>query len=213
MILDIILVVLVIGAFVLGNKKGFIKIISGMVTFIIAFAVAYIFANNVADYIRYDTVVGSKIEQSISTSISNVINQENKENESNKLETMFGDKINEIAQNGKNKTVSVITNYIFTGIGFIVTFVLAKAVLLIVTIMLDGVFNLPVLKSFNELGGIIAAVVLLVLKVWIVLAIIHFVAPMEFMSGIVKLINSSVITKVLYEHNILVSLIATKFKF
>ena len=64
--------------------------------------------------------------------------------------------------------------------------------------MLDGVFNLPVLKSFNELFGIIAAVVLLVLKVWVVLAIVNFIAPMNFMSGIIKLINSSIITKVLY---------------
>lgn len=214
MILDIILVVLIIGAIILGNKKGFIKIASGLVTFIIAFVIAYMFANNVADYIRYDTGVGNKIEQSIVTSVSSMLDKESKEQEksNSKLEAMLGNKINEIIEGSKDNTVSVVTNYIFTGIGFAATFTVVKLVLIIATIMLDGVFNLPVLKSFNKLGGIIASVILLLLKVWIVFAIIHFISPMEFMQGIVKTINSSVITRILYEHNILVSLIATKFK-
>lgn len=214
MVLDIIIIVLVIGAVILGNKKGFIKIASGFVTFLIAFVIAYIFANNVADYIRYDTGVGSKIEQSISTSISSALDKENNEEkeETSKLSEMFGDKINEIVESNKDNTSVVITNYAFTGIGFVATFVVVKLVLIVATIMLDGVFNLPVLKSFNKLGGIIASVILLLLKIWIVLAIIHFVSPMEFMQGIVKAIDSSVITSMLYDHNILVTLISTKFK-
>lgn len=214
MVLDIIIIVLVIGAVILGNKKGFIKIASGLVTFLIAFVIAYIFANNVADYIRYDTGVGNKIEQSISTSISSVLDKENNEEkeETSKLSEMFGDKINEIVESNKDNTSVVITNYAFTGIGFVATFVVVKLVLIVATIMLDGVFNLPVLKSFNKLGGIIASVILLLLKIWIVLAIIHFVSPMEFMQGIVKAIDSSVITSMLYDHNILVTLISTKFK-
>lgn len=215
MVLDIIIIVLVIGAVILGNKKGFIKIASGLVTFLIAFVIAYIFANNVADYIRYDTGVGNKIEQSISTSISSALDKENKEDkkeETSKLSEMFGDKINEIVESNKDNTSVVITNYAFTGIGFVATFVVVKLVLIVATIMLDGVFNLPVLKSFNKLGGIIASVILLLLKIWIVLAIIHFVSPMEFMQGIVKAIDSSVITSMLYDHNILVTLISTKFK-
>lgn len=212
--LDIIIIVLVIGAVILGNKKGFIKIASGLVTFLIAFVIAYIFANNVADYIRYDTGVGSKIEQSISTSISSMLDKEDKESkmETSKHNEMFVDKINEIVESNKDNTSVVIINYAFTGIGFVATFVVVKLVLIIATIMLEGIFNLPVLKSFNKLGGIIASVILLLLKIWIVLAIIHFVSPMEIMQGIVKTIDSSVITSILYDHNILVTLISTKFK-
>lgn len=226
MILDIILIVLLIGAIALGNKKGFVKIASGLVTFIIAFVLAYIFANNMADYIRYNTKIGKNLENGINTSVSSFLeNQNNDKENKNKenqtsignsiedLQNLFGDKINEAVKDGKKTTAQVLTNYVFTGIGFIAVFLIVKLILMVATIMLDGVFNLPVLKSFNELFGIIAAVVLLVLKVWVVLAIVNFIAPMNFMSGIIKLINSSIITKVLYDNNIIISIIAGKIKF
>lgn len=227
MILDIILIVLLIGAIVLGNKKGFVKIASGLVTFVIAFVLAYIFANNMANYIRFDTKLGKSLESGINTSVSSFLENENSNDKEDKkqedqtvigdsikdLQNLFGDKINEAVKDGKKTTKEVLTNYVFTGIGFITVFIIVKLILIVATIMLDGVFNLPVLKSFNELFGIIAAVVLLILKIWVALAIVKLIAPMNFMTGIIKYIDSSIITRILYDNNIIISIIAGKIKF
>ena len=95
-------------------------------------------------------------------------------------------------------------------ISFILAFVLVKIVLLIVFFVLQKIFELPVLKSFNKLGGISVQVILTLLKISLVLAVLNFMSPMEFIQGIIAKIDSSVITKILYNHNIIADIILKK---
>ena len=98
----------------------------------------------------------------------------------------------------------------FIGIGFISVFVVSRIVIFIVQKILESIFELPVLKTFNKLGGVIASALLFLIEVSIILAIVKSISSLNFMSGTINFIQSSVITKVLYDHNIFTNIILSK---
>lgn len=212
MVIDIIIVAIFIIAAIWGAHKGAIKIIASLGSFILAFALAYTLAGTVGDYIK-STEIGNKIEQAIETRIVSENNEETSDEKIEetdaigKIEQMLGDTIEESIANNKEALTEKIVGYVFVAIGFLTTFVVVKLVLFIAFAIIELVFKLPVLKTFNKLTGCVLELVLMLLKIWIVLGIISFIAPLEFMTQPIELLNESVITKALYDHNIIVNLI------
>jgi len=228
MILDIILIALFLVAIVWGAHKGGVKIIAGLASFILAFVLAYTLADNVANYIQ-GTSIGIKIEDAIESRIINNEEQGLEDSEQNnglieeiqekdetqtdaitKIEEALGNKVNDVVNDGKELVGEKVVGAVFYGIGFLTTFIGVKIVLFIVFLIIGVIFKLPILKTFNKLIGCILEVVLMLFKVWIVLGLISFIAPLDFMQSVIELINQTVITKLLYEHNIIVSLIIGK---
>ena len=217
MLIDIILILILLISVIIGYKKGFIKILAGLISFVLAFILAYMFSGTAADYIK-STNVGNKIETSIETSVGYYLNVKEEKIETDQEEKNKKiDIINIIEQNaeekieqGKVNIIEKVTDYVFAGIGFATVFVLVKIVLLIVFFVLQKIFELPVLKSFNKLGGISVQVILTLLKISLVLAVLKFVSPIGAVQGIINKVDSSVITKILYEHNIIADIILKK---
>ena len=200
--LDIILIVVFIGVMVYGYKKGAISIIAKLVTAILAFVLAYFLAETVGDYIS-KTSFGIYIQ----TSITNTI--ENKLSDSENSNIII--KIQEIVGNSSENELSLkIVRYIFIGLGFMAVFIASRVILWIGQKLLESVFELPVLKTFNKFGGVVASLLLFVIELSIILAIIKAISTLHFMNVVVNIIDTSVITKFLYEHNIVTSLILTK---
>jgi len=221
--LDIILVILLVATAIWGAYKGGIKIIASLVSFVLAFVLAYTLANTVGNYVR-NTSFGSVIEQAVETRIldnkedmtddNDINNDEIKEEENAdaiaKIEQAVGDKVEEVISQNKELLAEKIINAVFYGMGFLLTFIAVKLALFIIFLVVELIFKLPVLKSFNRIAGCVLELLLTVIKVWMVLGLISFMAPLEFMQGVTNLIGESVITKLLYEHNIIVSLIIGK---
>lgn len=202
MILDIILMVLFICIMLYGYKKGAVGIIAKLVTVVLSFAVAYLFAETLGEYIS-KTSFGINLQTNITNAISDKLNP------SNDTENFL--KIQETMENTvENEMILKICHYIFTGMGFAVVFVISRIVLWIAQKILESIFELPVLKAFNKLGGIIASVVLFVIELSIILGIIKVISGLQFMNTVVNIINSSVITKAIYNHNIIANLILTR---
>ena len=76
--------------------------------------------------------------------------------------------------------------------------------------ILESIFELPALKEFNKLGGIITAAVLFIIEISIILAAIQSISSLSFMAKVVNTIQTSVITRILYEHNIFTNIILSK---
>ena len=73
--------------------------------------------------------------------------------------------------------------------------------------VLNVVFNLPILSSINQMGGIAVGVLSTLIKVWILLAIISFITPLPMFNGISEFIDSTFVIKFLYNNNLLVTII------
>ena len=82
----------------------------------------------------------------------------------------------------------------------VVLFIIVKIVLSIIISLMDFVANLPLLKQFNEIGGIIYGIVRGVLIVCICVLIIGAVTKINPESTLNSKIQNSYLTKIIYEN-------------
>ena len=78
--------------------------------------------------------------------------------------------------------------------------------------ILNIVFDLPILHSVNKFGGMAINLVATLLKLWILLAAIQLISSVVAIDFITNLINQSYLTKLLYENNILLNILQTTIK-
>lgn len=234
MVIDIILVIFFVIAVIWGIHKGGVKIIASLISLLVALVLAYAFAGTIGEYIK-GTSFGNSIQDAIETKIIgdnnkspeindhvDIYNEEqftetktpvnNNKDESaiQKIEGVIDNKVDEIVNDGKEALAAKIVSTTFYGIGFILTFIGVKLILFIVFLIVEFIFKLPVLKAFNKLLGGALEFVLMLVRIWIVLGLVNFMAPLEFMGKVINIIDGSVITKLLYENNIIVTLIMGK---
>ncbi len=211
MILDIfLLLILVIGA-ISGYKKGLVGVFVSLLSIVISILMGLMLQSLVANALYKDTGIGPVIEQTI----YNNINASNKDEENGN--NIYSDMIDSII--GKDKVdytieqaSKTVTMFILKGLSFILIFVVVFIVCYILQMILNLVFKLPVLDSVNKIGGIVAGLLKIFIKIYIVLAIISFIAPISVAEPVINIINSSCITKILYENNLFVSIITGTIK-
>ena len=185
-----------------GYKKGCIGVVASLASVIIAFVLAYFLSETVGNYIQ-ETSWGMSISKEIKSSVVDLL----KTSEESGIVEFIQEKLK---LSNKNTIASKIVDYVFTGVGFIIVFIGARIIVFIVQKVLETIFELPVLKSFNKLGGIIAAAILFVVEFSIILAVIESLSSLSIMGKVVNIINTSVITKELYDHNIFTNIILSK---
>lgn len=232
MVLDIIVVSLALILGITGIKKGMIAIVTKLVGFVLAVVFAFMFYKSLAQYLTQNYEFSAKITGSIKNAI---VSEEQKTSENDTQSTEdkeqmqeeyisisnilqkfnLTEKINleeeqESVVQGKSLSDVVaerITGYIMNIIAFLIIFLGIIIVASVLSLILGAIFSLPLLNSVNKTGGFAAEVILFVIKLWIVLGIVSVLSPMSFMSWGMNLIDSSVIVKFLYNHNILMQLI------
>lgn len=202
MILDIILMLLFICIILYGYKKGAIGIIAKLVSVILSLVLAYLLADVVGEYIS-KTSFGINLQTSLTNTITDKLNTSNYSEVVLKIQETIGNSM-------ENEITLKIVRYIFTGVGFAAVFVIARIVLWIAQKILESIFELPVLKTFNKFGGVIASAILFIIELSIILAVIRAVSPLTFMNKVVSTIDSSLITKTIYHNNVITNLIITK---
>ena len=113
----------------------------------------------------------------------------------------------ELATTVVDESANKITMFILKGISFVGIFILVFIICYILRMILNIVFKLPILNSINKVGGVSLNVLKTVFKIWILLAIIYFVSFVPLVDTINNFIDSSVVTKFLYENNIIVNIL------
>ena len=210
MLLDIILIVVLVSLISFGYKKGLMEIITKIASIVIAFVLAYLLAKTAGDYIANNTSLGAKGKVSIQNGVVEILSKKGDLEKYSVLNKTLQDLKIDVTSS-KAQIAKKVTDYAFVGIGFGAVYLLVRIICWVASMVLDGIVKLPVIKSFNKLGGAIAGAVMFLIEASIVLSIIYFASSFEFMKGIVNLINSSVITSAIYNHNIVTYLILNKF--
>lgn len=232
MVLDIIVVSLALISGIVGIKKGMIAIVTKLVGFVLALVFGFMFYKSLASYLTQNYEFSAKITESIKNAI---VSETQKSSESDAESAEDTEKVQEeyisisnILQKfnltgkinleeeqeslSQEKTLSdavaeKITVYIMNIISFLIIFLGIIIVAAVLSLILGLIFSLPLLNSVNKIGGFVAEVALLMVKLWVVLGIISILSPMSFMTWVVGLIESSTVIKFLYNHNILMQLI------
>lgn len=201
-ILDLVVIGLIILGALSGHKKGLIGIVVSFISLILALVLAFALQSTVADLL-YDSGVGESVNSIVEDNIQQMI-----EDGKNVEDSFYGSIISNVTTSEQISQASeTVTRFIMKGVSFIAIFLVVKLICYILQMVLNLVFNLPILSSINSIGGTAVGALSVVLKIWILLAILSFLAPLPMFSSIEEYINQTIIIKLLYNYNFIVGII------
>ena len=196
-LIDLILIA-IIGLFTfIGYKKGLIKVAFGLVSFILAIVISVVLYKPVSNFIINYTPIDDNIEAAIDERLNspNITNEE--------TENIVSNYYNNI----KNASTSVIADGIsktIINIGcMIIVFIISKIILLFFKFAGDLIAKLPLIKQFNSVGGFLYGLLKGFIIIYIFLALIAILSPIININNIVTMINSSILTNIMYNNNII----------
>ena len=201
-LIDILVVLLVVlGAFS-GHKKGLVGILVGFAALILSIVLAFMFQSVVADAI-YDTGLGQSVAGIAKNNMQDMM-----KNGENVDKSIYG-KVLSNAVTDDNLTVASenISRFVMKGLSFIAIFLIVRIICYILQMILNVVFNLPLLSTVNGIGGTVVGGLSVLIKIWIVLALISFVSPLPMFDSVVSYIDKTFLVKLLYNNNLLVAVV------
>lgn len=192
-IIDISLIAILLLSTFLGYKKGLVKLGAKLFAGIIAIILTIVLYKPVANAIIKNTPIDEKIENIIIENTTNFVDEKTKDVEAT----------TQITNQVKNEMLPEEARKISTGIIYSVTaivlFLSSKIILSIVVSLIDGIAKLPILKQFNEIGGIAYGIARGILIVLIVVAAMRVYTKIKPESTLNDKIQDTYITKTICE--------------
>ena len=209
-ILDLVILGIILLNIFICYKKGLVKLAVGLVAVLVSIILALLLYKPVSNLIIEKTEIDNKIENAI---IGNFTTKQDNEVEVD--DSGFMKYIEQYVDDTVNKTKNeIVTEAAGTiavkviNIGVIILiFVVARLILILLTFITDLITELPIIKQFNEIGGVLYGVVKALLIIYVILAIAFFLVYVTGNVTISEAISSSYITKFFYNNNILLNII------
>ena len=202
--LDIIILLIILTTFVSVVKKGFVRTILDLTSFVGAWLAAKFFSPSLSGFF-FDG-----LSKSVSESINNMIAEKIKQNtlpeplyESNlsaflekyNIDINFS-AVNNTVDGMVENTVLSITNYLISilsyVLAFIVIFVLVLILFKVASVLFGGIFKLPILNTVDKTLAIILAVIISVIYLLLFIALMQIIMPF-LMSVYPQFFNDTVI--------------------
>lgn len=211
-IIDLIVIALLVLSTYIGYKKGLIGVAFKIASFVIAVVITLILFKPISNYIIKHTEFAKTIETTITQKLENE-NIENgklqKEDTNlpnvvvNYINGEIGKTINQAKDTVITEVAKSLSETIINFIVIIALFIITRLLLIFAKTLLEAVSELPIIKQFNETGGIIYGILRGILVIYIILGVISLILPMLDKTAILGAINSTILTKFLYNNNII----------
>ena len=187
-VLDLIIVLLLVINIIIGYKKGLVEVVFNICAFIIALVVALILYKPVSNIVIKNTNIYGKIRETI---VNNNIEEEQSI-------------VKDVQNKTKEQLADVISMKAVNIIVAIVLFIIARIAVILLKTVLEGIAELPIIKQFNQIGGIGYGILKGFLLIYILVTLLFFVNAIVGNNKVSAVVGESFITKVLYENNIIV---------
>lgn len=197
-IIDIVLVLLLLGSIYLGYKKGLVSVAVSLIAFVAAIIITVFLYRPIGDLIIKNTDWDEKLQTTIENNINSIYTSNKVEAEKNITDNIIEGAKNEIAP-GTSKTVAINIIYGGTMIGL---FIISRVALLIINLMADAITNLPILKQFNETGGIAYGLLRGIVIVYALIMILNLIISFDPQGALSDMVQSTVLTKHIINFNI-----------
>lgn len=232
-IIDIVAVLVILICAAIAYLRGFVKTFFGFISMILAIVLACVFCKQLATSIKQNTQVDEWISENIILiSASTTNNEENEATEEiNKGENVevSGDTkstinisnainnlpdtlneaigLHEIKKNATQTIATKITDVVISIFSWIIIYGITRIVLAIITVIFNGIMNLPLLKEINNIAGLVIGIIMGFFRIYFVLAIVYFISNIINISGLVNIIGTSTMVASMYNNNLLINLI------
>lgn len=216
-IIDAIVIGILILCIVIGYRKGLTGSLLKIISFVLALVIAFVLFKPVSSFIIDKTNWDENLEQGIRDTILSSDKQEelsSQEENKNMPEVMIN-YINKTVEEAGNEAKEAVADatarqvaimIINSGVWFAL-FLVSRIVLIFVRGLANIITNLPIIKQFDKLGGIIYGLVEAFIIIYGILAVLSFVSPVVSGTGILEAVQKSFIGSVMYNNNLLLKLI------
>ena len=199
-LIDLILLLIIAITTFVGYKRGLIKIAFKFVGFILAIIISITLYKPLSNFVINYTTIDDNIEQTI----------ENRLSSSNITKEETDNIIANYYTNIKNSSISIVSEGIsqtIVNVGcMLLVFILSNIILLFFKFSGDLIARLPLIKQCNSVGGFIYGLLEGFLLIYVFLAAVAILSPVIDINEFIKIINSSIITNIMYNNNIILIL-------
>ena len=208
-LIDLVVIAIVLLNVMLGYKKGLINVIFSICAFLIALILTVVLYKPIANMIINNTEIDEKIEEIIIQNNTDSPNNETQEDEENttNLQQYIESKIQDTTNEAKNQAIEIVANSIsyraieiITGI---MLFIVVRIIVIILKFFIEGIAEIPIIKQFNEIGGLLYGVLRGLLIIYVAMLIIGVAGQINPENTVHQSLNSSYIGKMMYNNNIL----------
>lgn len=209
---DVIICSIIILNVFIGYKKGLIKVAVNIFAFFIAIIATFILFKPISNLVINNTQIDDKIKETIITKASRNQNlNENDKNDENEgvIQEYIENEIKTKAEEVKNNTIETLAEAISIKsveiLTWIMLFVAIRIVLILLKFLSETISEIPIIKQFNEVGGIIYGIVKSAVIIILILTIIFIISSIRGNGKINDAIEESYVTKFIYNNNIIVN--------
>ena len=213
LIIDLIILAIFVVCIFMGYKRGLTGSILKIVSFVLALVIAFILSSFVINHTNWDENLEQSIRQmALENEEETITNDE--QNEKKGMPDVIINYINEAVEKAGEEAKETIIDStahevavtIINGAVLISLFIIARIILILVRGILNLLTELPIIKQFDKLGGIIYGLLQSLVIVYIILAIISFISPMIAETGIIKALQESYAGSILYNNNLILKI-------
>lgn len=210
-IIDLIIVGIIALCVIVGYAKGLTGALIKIVSFVLSLVIAFILYMPISNYIINNTQIDDMIENTIRESILKNDDQTKKEENmptaiTDYINQKVEDASNSVKENVVNSTAKDVSQTIVRAGTWIMLFIIARIALIVLKFITALIAKLPVIKQFDKLGGIIYGLLEGLVITYFALALISFITPMT-KGNLSSDINKSYIGSGMYNNNLLLKII------
>ena len=194
-VVDLIIIAIIALSAFLGYRKGLVVLAIKLCAFIIAIAITFVIYKPVANVIINVTGIDETIENAILEKANGIMSEENNETSIQMIEYA---KTGLLPEAAREIAVNIVTGGVF-----LILFIIVRIAIKFVTALANAVAKLPIIKQFNEMGGILYGVLRGLLIIYVAMLIIGVTGQINPENTVHQSLNSSYIGKMMYNNNIL----------
>ena len=199
-IIDGVLILFVLGSVYLGYKKGLVSVAVSLIAFVAAIVITLVLYRPIGNLIIEKT----DWDENLQKTIQEKINGENKEQTEDKENV---DIANELIDSAKKEIVpetskNIAINIIYGG-AMIGLFIVSRLLLMLINLVSEAITSLPIIKQFNEAGGILYGLLRGLIIAYGLLLLINLFISLDPNGGLNDIVQSSILTKMLINYNVL----------
>lgn len=208
-IVDLVILAIFIICIIIGYVRGLTGSLIKILSFVLSIVIAFILFVPVSNLIINNTQIDDNLEQSIREMIIG-----NSEEEEQKMPEAITDYIQQQVESASDSAKEAIADSTAQEVAltivkagtWIVLFIVARILLIFLKFITALIAKLPVIKQFDKLGGIIYGVIEGLIIIYVLLAIISFVSPMTN-GALTNAIEQSYVGSMMYNNNLLLEII------
>ena len=208
-IVDVVVLGIILLCIIVGYVRGLTGSLIKIVSFVLSLVIAFVLFIPVSNFIIENTSLDDNLEQSIR---SMIVGQNTVEEEKmpEAITDYISQKVEEAADNTKeaiaDSTAAEVSTTIIKAGTWLILFIIARILLILLRFITALIAKLPVIKQFDKLGGIVYGILEGLIIVYVLLAILSLLSPM-LGENIINIINNSWVGSMMYNNNIILKII------